>query len=54
MRKFTKVIYIVSMLACLGGVILHLKMGNSITWPAVALFWCMNAFLTEYKQHEDE
>lgn len=54
MRKATKIVYSLSMLACLGGIFLHWMQGDSIIWPAIALLWCMNAFLTEYKTYNDE
>lgn len=52
MRRLVKIVYIVSMLACLGGIYLNWRLGESITWPAIALFWCMNAYLNEYKRYE--
>lgn len=50
MDKISKIIYFTSALLCSMGIALNWYIGESITWPAIALFWCINSFMNEFKK----
>jgi len=52
MRRLTKLFYILSMLACIGGIVINWQLNETITWPAIALFWCITSFGNEFKKYE--
>jgi hypothetical protein len=53
MRKLNKVIYGVTIFACIGGIYLNWSLGDDIIWPAVALIWVMNSLTNEFKKNDE-
>ena len=52
MKTTIRILYLVTMLCCALGIYVEWKTGDSVVWPAIALFWCINAFTYEFKKDE--
>lgn len=52
MRKSIRILYTVSIIACIGGMYVNWKQGEDIIWPAIACMWCFNAFINEFKNYD--
>jgi len=50
MNKISKIVYLFAMLGCVLGIYVEWKSEDSIVWPAIALLWCMNSFMSEFKK----
>jgi len=53
MKKSIKILYGLSMVGCVGGILLHWKTGQDLLWPTIALIWCINAFSNELKNYDE-
>jgi hypothetical protein len=49
MSKFLKFIYGTAIVTSISAVILHIIVGESIVWPAIALFWITNSLFLDIK-----
>ena len=49
MSTFLKIIYSLTFVGLIMAIILEWTMGNHITWPAIALFWAFQSFLSDRK-----
>jgi len=53
MRKFHKLVYGITIFACIGGIYINWKMGDDIIWPSVALIWVINSLTNEFKHYDE-
>jgi hypothetical protein len=54
MTTFLKVIYGLTFVGLILAIGLEWSMGNHVTWPAIALFWAFQSFLSDRKIHKLE
>jgi hypothetical protein len=54
MSTFLKIIYTLTFVGFIAGIITEWLLGNRITWPAIGLFWAFQSFLSDRKIHKLE
>lgn len=54
MSTFLKVIYGLTFGGLILAIIVEFVMGNHVTWPAIALFWAFQSFISDRKIHKLE